>query len=150
VNGCKRHLLVDTLGLPLRVRVTAGNVGDRDGAAMLLRDARASFPRLRHGWVDAGYRGPFLDWAREVAGVSLQVVQRRDGGMRRRWLPAGTEPPGVPRFAVVPRRWVVERSFAWLGRYRRLSRDYEYVPATSEAVIQLAMSLLLLRRLTSS
>jgi hypothetical protein len=97
---------VDTLGLLLRVRVTAGDVGDRDGAAMLLHDARTSFPWLRHGWVDGGYRGAFLDWAREIAGVHLQVVQRRDG-TRRRWLPAGAEPPVVPRFAPAARRWVV-------------------------------------------
>jgi putative transposase len=141
---------VDTLGLLLRVRVTAADVGDRDGAAMLLHDARTAFPRLRHGWVDAGYRGAFLTWAKEVAGITLQVVQRRDGGRRSRWLPAGAEPPQVPRFAVAPRRWVVERSFAWLGRYRRLSRDYEYLTATSEAVIQLAMIQLLLHRLTRS
>jgi transposase len=139
---------VDTLGLLLRVRVTAADVGDRDGAAMLLYDARTVFPRLSHGWVDAGYRGAFLTWAREVVGVDLQVAQRRDGGRRRRWLPAGAEPPVVPRFAVAPRRWVVERTFAWLGRYRRLSRDHEYLTATSEAVIQLAMIQLLLRRLT--
>ena len=117
---------------------------------MLLHDARSAFPRLRHGWVDACYRGAFLEWAREAAGITLQVVQRRDGGTRRRWLPAGAEPPVVPRFAVAPRRWVVERSFAWLGRYRRLSRDYEYLTGTSEAVIQVAMIQLLLRRLTSS
>jgi putative transposase len=138
------------LGLLLRVRVTAGDVGDRDGAAMLLHDARTAFPRLQYGWVDAGYRGAFLAWARDVAGVTLQVVQRRDGGRRARWLPADAEPPVVPRFAVAPRRWVVERSFAWLGRYRRLSRDYEYLTSTSEAVIQLAMIQLLLRRLTRS
>jgi putative transposase len=130
------------------VQVTAADVGDRDGAMLLLRNAQARFPRLQHGWVDAGYRGPFLEWARDVAGVTLEVVQRRDGGNRRRWLPAGAEPPVVPRFAVAPRRWVVERTFAWLGRYRRLSRDYEYLTATSEATIQLAMIRLLLHRLT--
>jgi putative transposase len=139
---------VDTLGLLLRVRVTAGDVGDRDGAAMLLGDARASFPRLRHGWADAGYRGGFLTWAKEVAGVTMQVVQRRDGGRGGRWLPPGAEPPQVARFAVAPRRWVVERTFAWFGRFRRLSRDYEYLTATSEAVIHVAMIQLLLRRLT--
>jgi putative transposase len=139
---------VDSLGLLLRVRVTASDVGDRDGAAMLLHDARSGFPRLRHGWVDGGYRGAFLEWAREVAGVHLQVAQRRDGGRQRRWLPPDSPPPEVARFAVAPRRWVVERTFAWLGRYRRLSKDYEYLTATSEAVIQLAMIQLLLRRLT--
>jgi putative transposase len=75
------------------------------------------------------------------------VVARADGGRRARWLPPGAEPVAVPAFAVVPRRWVVERTFAWLGRFRRLSRDYEFLPATSEAVIYLAMSQVLVRRL---
>jgi putative transposase len=77
------------------------------------------------------------------------VVARADGGRRRRWLPPGVEPPVVPRFAVVPRRWVVERTFAWLGRFRRLSKDYEYLTATSEAVIYLAVIQLLTRRLAN-
>jgi transposase len=139
VSGRKRHLLVDTLGIVLKVLVTAASTGDRDGAAVLLDGIRAEFPRLSHGWADQGYRGPFLDWARQVAGVALQVVVRRDGGMRRSRAPAGAPPRVVPRFAVVPRRWVVERTFAWLGRYRRLSKDYEYLPVTSENAIYLAM-----------
>jgi transposase len=91
---------------------------------------------------------PFLDWARQHRGIAFQVVSRSDGGRRRRWLPPGATPPIVSAFAVVPRRWVVERTFAWLGRYRRLSKDYEFLTATSEAVIYLAMTRLLLRRLT--
>jgi hypothetical protein len=83
-----------------------------------------------------------------VVKIALQVAQRADGGHRRRWLPAGAEPPMVPRLAVVPRRWVVERSFAWLGRCRRLSKDYEFLPATAAAVIHLAMIQLLVRRRT--
>jgi putative transposase len=82
-----------------------------------------------------------------VAGVELQVVVRRDGGMRSTWARAGAPPRVVPRFAVVPRRWVVERTFAWLGRYRRLAKDYEYLPATSENTVYLAMTLTLTRRL---
>ena len=146
VNGRKRHLLVDTLGIVLKVHVTAASTGDRDGAAVLLDGIRRAFPRLAFGWADQGYRGPFLDWARQVAGVELQVAARRDGGMRRSWAPAGAPPRVVPRFAVVPRRWVVERTFAWLGRFRRLARDYEYLPATSENTVYLAMSVILLRR----
>jgi putative transposase len=131
------------------VEVTAADVGDRDGAAALLRRLdRRRFPRLRHGWADGGYRGPFLDWARKRRGISFQVVQRQDGGRQRRWLPPGATPPIVSPFVVVPRRWVVERTFAWLGRYRRLSKDYEFLTATSEAVIYLAMTRLLLHRLT--
>ena len=102
-----------------------------------------------HGWVDAAYRGPFLGWVQAQTGITLEVVERRDGGGKRRWLPADADPPVVPRFAVVPRRWVVERTFGWLGRFRRLSKDYEYLPVTSERFIYLAMSRILLRRLTA-
>jgi len=130
----------------LKAHVTAADVGDRDGAAVLLDGIRTQFPRLSYGWADQGYRGPFLDWVRQATGITLQVVARRDGGMRRSWAPAGAPPRVVPRFAVVPRRWVVERTFAWLGRYRRLSKDYEYLPVTSENAIYLAMSITLLRR----
>jgi putative transposase len=79
----------------------------------------------------------------------VEIVQCGDGGRRRRWLPPGVESPVVPGFAVVPRRWVVERTFAWLGRFRRLSKDYEFLPATSEAVIYLAMIQILTRRLAN-
>lgn len=150
VNGRKRHLLVDTLGLLLAVHVTAADVSDRHGAMALLRRLdRRHLPRLRHGWADGGYRGTFLAWALARSKITFEVVARADGGRRRRWLPPGVEPPVVPRFTVVPRRWVVERTFAWLGRFRRLSKDYEYLPATSEAVIHLAVIQLLVRRLAS-
>jgi putative transposase len=133
----------------LKVHVSAANVSDRDGGAALLASLAGSFPRLVHGWVGAAYRGPFLGWVKEHTGITLEVVERRDGGGKRRWLPADAEPPVVPRFAVVPRRWVVERTFGWLGRFRRLSKDYEYLPATSESFIYLAMTRILLRRLTA-
>jgi putative transposase len=148
VNGRKRHLLVDILGLLLAVHVSPANVSDQDGAAELLgRLDRRQLPRLRYGWADGGYRGAFLAWALARSKIAFQVVARADGGRRRRWLPPGVEPPMVPRFAVVPRRWVVERTFTWLGRFRRLSKDYEFLPVTSEAVIYLAMIQLLVRRL---
>ena len=144
-GGRKRHLLTDTCGLVLKARVTAANVGDRDGAAVLLAGIRTEFPRLSYGWADQGYRGAFLDRVRQATGITLEVVARRDGGMRRSWAPAGAPPRVVPRFAVVPRRWVVERTFAWLGRFRRLAKDYEYLPATSENTIYLATGITLLR-----
>jgi putative transposase len=139
------------LGLVGKVHVTAADVSDRDGARGLLRrlDWRR-FPRLRYGWVDQGYRGQFLAQVKQAFGVRLQVVVRADGGRRGRWLPPGAEPPPVPAFQVVPRRWVVERTFAWLGRFRRLSKDYEFLPATSEAVVYLAASQLLVRRLAGA
>ena len=131
--------------------MTPADISDRDGATGLLRrlDWRC-FPRLRYGWVDQAYRGQFLAQVQQAFGVRLQVVVRADGGRRARWLPPGVEPPPVPAFQVVPRRWVVERSFAWLGRSRRLARDYEFLPATAEAVIYLAASHLLLRRLAGA
>jgi putative transposase len=133
-----------------KAHVTPADVGDRDGAAQLLgRLDRRRFPRLRHGWVDQGYRGEFLAWVQATMGITLAVVRRADGGRRRRWLPPGAEPPLVPAFAVVPRRWVVERTFGWLGRFRRLSKDYEFLPATSEATIYLAMIQILTRRLAN-
>jgi putative transposase len=139
------------LGLVCKVHVTPADISDRDGAVGLLgRLDWRWFPRLRHGWVDQGYRGEFLGRVKQRFGVTLQVVARPDGGRRARWLPPGAAPVAVPAFAVVPRRWVVERTFAWLGRFRRLSRDYEFLPATSEAVIYLAMSQILVRRLAST
>jgi hypothetical protein len=98
------------LGLVCKAHVTPADVSDRDGATGLLRrlDWRR-FPRLRYGWVDQGYRGEFLAQVKQAFGVRLQVVVRADGGRRGRWLPPGAEPPVVPAFQVVPRRWVVER-----------------------------------------
>jgi len=130
--------------------VTPANVSYCDGAVALLQQLdRRQLPRLRQGWVDGGYRGGFLAWALARCKIAFEVVARADGGRRRRWIAPDEQPPIVPTFAVVPRRWVVERTFAWLGRYRRLSTDYEYLPATSEAFIQLAVIQLLVRRLAS-
>ncbi|WP_217133048.1 IS5 family transposase [Streptomyces sp. AC558_RSS880] len=151
VSGIKRHLLVDTCGTVLLTCVSPANVGDRDGAAVLFSRAAENFPRLRHVWADQGYRGTdFHAWTQEATGITVQIVQRRDGGFRSTWVKAGTRPPAVPLFAVVPRRWVVEKTFAWLGRCRRLSKDYEYLRVNSENVIYLAMAMLLLRRLARS
>ncbi|WP_131743486.1 IS5 family transposase [Actinomadura roseirufa] len=149
VNGIKRHLLVDTLGTVLKACVSPAAVNDRDGATVLLSRSRDDFPRLRLVWADQGYRGQaFSTWARRAVGVTVQIVARRDGGFTHSWAKNGTPPPQPPRFAVVPRRWVVERSFAWLGKYRRLSKDFEYLIDTSESTIYLAMSMILLHRLT--
>ena len=129
VNGRKRHLLVDTLGLIIKVHLTAADVGDRDGAAALLRRLdRRRFPRLRHGWVDGGYRGRFLDWAQQRRGISFQVVSRSDGGRQRRWLPPGATPPIVSRFAVVPRRWVVSGPSPGWGDTAASARTTNFSP----------------------
>jgi putative transposase len=138
-------LLVDTGGLVLRAVVHPADISDREGAKLVLEDAPARYPRLAHVWVDAGYAGKTVAWIEQALGLGVAVVRRP-----RRWVwwPADSEPPPRPTgFQVLPRRWVVERTFAWLGRYRRLSKDYEALPATEEAWIHLAMSSLMLARL---
>ena len=131
MTGRKRHILVDTLGLVLAVVVHAADVQDRDGAKQVIQRARFGLPRMKRVWVDGGYAGALISWVKTFAGWTLEVVKRRP----------------IPRFEVLPRRWVVERTFAWLGRYRRLSRDYEANPRSSENMIYLAMINLMLHRL---
>ncbi|MEX5713917.1 IS5 family transposase [Parafrankia sp. FMc6] len=151
VNGVKRHLLVDTLGTVLRACVSPASVDDRQAAMVLLSQARDAFTRLRHVWADQGYRGQqFCDWAEDAVDIGVRIVSRRDGGFRHTWARVGAPPRQVPVFAVVPRRWVIERTFAWLGKYRRLSKDYEYLTVTSENAIYLAMIMILLHRLAGA
>ncbi len=132
VKGRKRHILVDTMGLLLIVLVHAANIQDRDGAKLLLGKAKGCFHRLRLIWADGGYAGKLIDWVRENCSWTLEIVKRSDN---------------AKGFQVLPRRWVVERTFAWLGRYRRLSKDYETLTETSEAMIYAAMVRLMIRRL---
>jgi putative transposase len=132
VTGRKRHIVVDTLGLLLAVVVHAANVQDRDGAKLVLATLVGRVPRLRLLWADGGYAGALLAWALAVGGWVIKLVQK---------------PHGATTFAVLPKRWIVERTFAWLGRCRRLSKDYEALPATSEAWIRIAMIHLMLKRL---
>jgi putative transposase len=120
-------------------------VADRDGAKLLLDGLGGRFPRLAKVWVDAAYQGPCATWIAETLGWAVEVVRKP-----RKWIwwPAEQEPPPMPTgFQVLPRRWVVERTFAWLGRQRRLSKDYEVLPETEEAWIYLAMSRLMIVRL---
>ena len=125
--------------------VHAANISDRNAVHLVLTGLTVLFPRLCHLWVDAGYSGKGAAWVREVLGWTVEVVKRPPRWM---WLPAGAEPPPMPTgFQVLKRRWVVERTFAWLGRYRRLSKDYEVLPASEEAWIYLATTNLLVRRL---
>lgn len=145
ISGRKRHLLVDTMGLVLKAFVHEADLRDPDAAPALVGWASQHLPTLRHVWVDMGYRGAFLDWVKATPQWSIEVVKRPS---RWGWYPRDVEPPPMPAFTVLPRRWVVERSFGWLGLNRRLSKDYEQVPETSEAWIYLGMSRLMLRRLT--
>jgi putative transposase len=124
--------VVDTLGLLLAVAVHAADVQDRDGAKLVLAKLVGRFPRLALIWADGGYGGKLLIWALVVGGWVVEVVKK---------------PGGATAFAVLPKRWIVERTFAWLGRSRRLSKDYEGLTETSEAVIRIAMIHLMLKRL---
>ncbi len=132
VKGRKRHLAVDTLGLLLVVVVTAANVGDRTGARLVAGGLVGRCARLVTLFADAGYHSrPLAEWLRTLGGWTLEIVRgvtNRDG-MR-----------------VEPKRWIVERTFGWLNRYRRLSKDYEAHPETSEVMILIAMTHLMARR----
>jgi putative transposase len=143
--GRKRHVLVDTGGLLMRVVVHAADMADRDGARLVLDGARQRFGRLERVWADQGYRGAALRaWAQDREGIVLDVVYPPWRQLERYGL---TDSETRGGFRVIARRWVVERSLAWLGRNRRLSKDYERLPATEEALVYLASIRLLLGRL---
>jgi putative transposase len=136
---------VETTGFLLRVLVHPADLRDAAMAPWLLAAAYESCDRLQHIWGDMAYRGQRLrTWVEEECGWTLEIVERP---RRWGWYPIDVEPPPMPAFAVLPRRWVVERTIAWIGRYRRLSKEYEYLMESSETMIYLAMSRLMLRRL---
>lgn len=133
VAGRKRHIVVDTVGNLLAVVVHAANIQDRDGARLVLTKLTASTQAaIKRIWADGGYRGQLVEWVHETLKAVLEIVERD---------------PALKYFQVLPRRWVVERTFAWLGRYRRLSKDYERCTAGSEGVIYIASIHTMLRRL---
>jgi transposase len=151
VKGRKRHLLVDTNGLLLEVHVHPANITDRQGAKLLLLPLKGVFPRLSLIWADSGYEGQLQKWVKDTLGWTLEIVKRPFEGVRYVWVPQGVEPPEIPRgFIVVKRRWVVERTFGWLGRSRRLSKDYEYLPESEECWIYTVMIRIMLTRLAQS
>jgi putative transposase len=132
VKGLKRHLVVDTLGLVLAVRVTGADVQDVNGARLLLAKVKGQFPRLQKLWADGGYTGSLIAWVQSVCGWILEIVKRSDH---------------AHGFEVLPHRWIVERTLGWLNRSRRLSKNYERLPASSEAWVYLAMLPVMCRRL---
>ena len=140
MKGRKRHLLVDTQGLVLKAVVSAADVQDRDGARLVAQALQLygpELPRLSLVWADAGYGGQLVDDLRRTMGWTVEIVTR-----------SPTQPRNA--FAVQPHRWIVERTFSWWGGLRRLSKDYEYQVESSEAVIYVGMSHLMLRRLARS
>lgn len=128
--------MVDTLGLIIAIVVHAANLQDRDGAKLVLaklnekRKGRKLFPRLKLIWADGGYAGKLIGWAKHLGRWTLEIVKRSEAG-----------------FVVLPKRWIVERTFAWFGKYRRLSKDYETLTESSEAMIRIAMINLMVHRL---
>jgi transposase len=134
IKGRKRHIFTDTGGLLVTVQVHGAKVQDRDGAPVVLASVRRTFPRLRHVFADQAYSGPKLAAALKPLGRwSVKIVKR---------------PANAHTFEVLPRRWVVERTLAWLNRNRRLAKDFEATLATAQTWLFLASVQLLLRRLT--
>jgi putative transposase len=160
VQGRKRHLLVDTEGLVLQARVHSARVPDQDGIRLLLEPVRTRFARLSQLWVDAGYQGRGRRWAEEALDLSVEVVRKPKKPVPEKvaelwaaeWAKEGImvdwqrlmPPKG---FKVLPRRWVVERTFAWISHNRRMAKDYERLCATGEAFVYAAMTRLMVRRL---
>ena len=138
VKGRKRHIAVDTLGLLLVVVVQCAGIQDRDGAKLVFLRMLGSFPRLRLVWTDGAYAGYLISclatFTRSVGSWVLEIVKRADQ---------------AKGFVLLPRRWVVERTFAWLSKYRRLCKDYEETPPSSEAWIYVAMIHIMVRRLAT-
>ena len=132
IKGRKRHVLVDTLGLVLEVKVTSAQVSDPAGARLLLGSWSGSCKKMRRIWVDGTYRGTLLEWAKTRIKAVITPVLRKDK---------------LKEFVLVPKRWVSERTFAWLYNSRRLSKDYERQTSSSEAMIYIAMIRIMARRL---
>jgi len=132
IKGRKRHILTDTMGLLLMAVVHVASVQDRDGAKLLLQKAKARYCRLQLIWADGGYSGKLIAWVKVHCQWILEIVKRCDE---------------CKSFHVLPRRWVVERSIAWISRFRRLSKDYEGLTKSSETMIYAAMVNIMLRRL---
>ena len=132
IKGRKEHVVVDTLGLPMAVAVYEANLHDSKGAPKVIERLAHRFPRLVKILADGGYQGNLGDWMKKKFGWTLEVVLRPD------------ECPS--KFQVLPKRWIVERSFAWLGNFRRLTIDYEYLPDTAEAMLQIAFSKIILNK----
>jgi len=117
--------------LILAVRVHAADIQDRVGAREVLKRMAGRFTRLKLIWADGGYRGQLIHWSKRTCGRAIQIVKRHE----------------LNKFVVLPKRWIVERTFAWLGKYRRLSKDYETLPQSSEAMVYIAMINLMLHRI---
>lgn len=133
VAGRKRHLVTDTDGRPAALMVHEADIQDPEGGKVVLAQAKAEHPSLELVWADQRYRG-LARWAETTLGIVLETVEK----------------PKLPGFHLLARRWVIERTFAWFGKWRRLSKDYEYMEESSESWLHIAMSRLYLRRLATA
>ncbi|MEU8733684.1 IS5 family transposase [Streptomyces tendae] len=132
INGRRRHVITDSIGLLLMVLVTAADVTDRQAARVMLPRLREKFRKNTLIWADGGYSGRLVTWAREKLQLALEIVKRSDD---------------MSGFVVLPRRWCVERTLGWLMRSRRLVRDFETLPASGETFVYFSMAMLMSRRL---
>jgi transposase len=150
--------MTDTQGWLLGVKVLPANISDREGSKQLLTELRQKQPQWKlHLFADGGYKGPWEVWVKTTTGYTVEIVQRPDANTRGYWLPQGQELTpeqiktfrGHREFIVIKKRWIVERSFAWLSFERRLNREYDLLPETTEAFIQLSFIRRMLRRLAA-
>ncbi len=121
VNGRKRHIITDTLGFLMAIVIHDANINDREGAKLLLKNVQYKYPRLKKIMVDQGYTGELVEWTMKVFGWVLEVV---------------VKVAGVSGFNVLPKRWIVERTFGWFNFQHRLAKDYELLPCCSEAMVR--------------
>ncbi len=155
------QVLVDTEGLVVKAKIHSAKIADQDGLKLLLESAEGQIERLSHLWLDSGYRGRGREWAEQKLGLSVEVVHRSPKpdpdkmlkAWARKWFATGKNIdlkklfPRLQGFEVLPRRWVVGRSFAWISHNRRMSKDYEGLSSTGEAFVYTAMTRLMVRRL---
>jgi putative transposase len=147
ISGRKRHLLVDTQGNLLKAKVHPADLHDRRGAELLLDGLANQFPAIALMWADSAYQG-LKSWLATTLGWALTITKHWWTGVHGFWLAPGQEPPEIPTgFHVLPRRWVVERTLAWIGRNRRMSKDYEHLIETGELLLYRSMARVMLRRL---
>lgn len=132
VNGRKRHIITDTMGFIMAIIIHDANINDREGAKLLLKNAMRKYPRLIKIMVDQGYTGELIEWTKNLFGWVIEVV---------------TKVVGVSGFNVLPKRWIVERTFGWFNFQRRLSKDYELLPNCSEAMIRISMIRIMLNKI---
>lgn len=132
INGRKRHILVDTLGFILAVVVHAADIPDREGGLLVLDKIANTFSRIKLIWADGGYRGDFIWIAKSLFNRVIEIVLRKDNSKG---------------FKVIPKRWIVERTFSWISNYRRNSKDYERLPQSSEAMVYISMIQVMLGRI---